>query len=112
MKTFNITTSIVKETIKVVGGIALYGVALAKSCDTAKNVFDLVRCNVNAKYSDAVDVIASSNMLDSHKNEALELLKKDKDSEYYKSIIRIIKSNMLGSNKVTAISNLGKEEED
>lgn len=107
----NITKENVKETFKIVGTIVLYGVAVAQSCIKVKDVADMIRYSGNVKYSDAVNVIMSSDMFDSRKNEAMELLKRNKDSEYYKAVIRIVNSDMFDSNKIRAITNLSKEEE-
>lgn len=111
MKKLNITKGTIKDTFKVVCKVALCGVAIAKSSNTARDIIDMVRYSGNVKYSDAVDVIMDSSMFDSNKNEALVLLKKNKDAEYYKTIIRIIKSDMFDSNKIKAITNFNKDEE-
>lgn len=111
MKKLNITKETIKDTFKVACRITLCGLAIVKSSNTAKDIIDMVRYSGNVKYSDAVDVIMDSNMFDSNKNEALALLKKNKDAEYYKTIIRIVKSNMFDSNKIKAITNFNNDEE-
>lgn len=111
MKKLNITKGTIKDTFKVVCTIALYGMAIAKSSNAAENMIDMVRYSGNVKYSDAVGAIMDSNMFDSRKNEALELLEQGKDAEYYKTVIRIVKSDMFDSNKIRAITNLNTEEE-
>lgn len=57
-------------------------------------------------YSEVVQAIVESNMLDSYKREALELLSKDRDEVYYESMISVINSNMLDSYKIDAIKTL------
>ena len=56
-----------------------------------------------ATYSDAVEAILHSAMLDSRKIEAIDIVERDKDSEYYKSVIMAVKSTMLDSRKIETI---------
>lgn len=62
-----------------------------------------------ASYSKAVKAIVESNMLDSRKCEAIELLKRDGDDDYYKAVISVINSNMLDSRKVDTIRTISED---
>jgi hypothetical protein len=106
-----ITKGAIGGAVKVICKVVLYGSAIANCSNLTDNIIDKVRYSRNVKYSDAIDVIVNSNMLDNYKNEALGLVKKNEDTEYYKAIIKIVKSDMLGSNRLVAIANLNKGEE-
>ena len=106
-----ITKETVGKILKVGGMIVLYGVASMASRTSVKDVIDGIRYSGDVSYSDAVGVIMDSNMFDSNKNRAMELLKRDGDSEYYKTIVKIIKSDIFDSNKIISIATLNGEEE-
>lgn len=107
---FNITKGTIGTVGKVVGTALVYGLASMVSSKSTRDMVDNIRYSGNASYSDAVGVIMDSDMLDSYKNEAIGLLKKNSDAEYYKTVIKIVKSDMLGSSRVKAITNIGEEE--
>lgn len=106
---------ITKETImttgKSIGVGVLYGLAFIASKVAVGDVIDMVRYKGNVKYSDAVDVIMSSNMYSSDKSRALAVLKKDEDTDYYRAVVRVMKSNMFSSDKIKTISDLSNEGE-
>ena len=62
-----------------------------------------------ATYSDAIEAILNSAMLDSRKIEAIDIVKRDQDSEYYKFVIMAIKSDMLGSRKIETIKKFSEK---
>ena len=62
-----------------------------------------------ATYSDAVEAILHSAMLDSRKIEAIDIVERDQDNEYYKSIIMAVKSTMLDSRKIETIKKLSEK---
>lgn len=108
---FKITKETVGKIGKAGGILALYGIAAVVSRISVDDVLDSIRYGKNVSYGDAIGVIMNDScMLDSYKNEAIAVLKKNADSEYYKAVVKIMKSNMLGSGKVTAITNLNAEE--
>ena len=96
--------------VKIGGAVLLYGLAHMASRTSVKDIVDEFRYRGDVSYSDVVGVIMDCDMLDSNKNKAMELLKKNGNTEYYKTIIKIIKSNMLDSSKVKAIATLNGEE--
>lgn len=63
-----------------------------------------------ADYDSAVASIMNSNMFDSRKVQAIELLKKDRQQTYYKAVISIVNSNMFDSRKVEAIEKLNSNQ--
>lgn len=62
-----------------------------------------------ATYSDAVETILGSTMLDSRKIEAIDVVERDRDSEYYRSVIMTVKSSMLDSRKIEAIKKFSEK---
>ena len=110
MKKFEITKETIKNVSKVCGMVALYGVALATSNMSVKDIIDKVRFNGNVKYSDAVSVIMDSSMFSSDKTRAIDAVKRDGDADYYRAVIQIVKSSMFSSDKVRTIANLYNEE--
>lgn len=93
---FNIANETVGRIVKVVGGVIVYGLASTVSTKSIKDIVDDVRYSRKASYSDAIGAIMNcSSMLDSYKNEAVAVIKKDGDCEYYKTVIKIAKSNIF-----------------
>lgn len=94
--------------MKAIGkiGFGLFALKLYSETDSGKRDMRAICCKYG--YSDAIDVIANSDMFDSHKAKAIELLKKDGDTEYYKSVIKIIETDMFDSKKITAIETISK----
>ena len=64
------------------------------------------RLTVEASYSGAIKAIMDSNMLNSYKKEAVDVLLKNQDEDYYKAVIEVINSNMLDSYKVETIKKI------
>lgn len=111
MKKFNITKEHIGNVVKI-GGIALlYGLASMASRTSVKDMFDNIRYSGNVTYSDAVSAIMDSDMFDSNKTKAIELLRRNENVEYYKTIIDIVRSNMFDSNKIKAITILCEKKE-
>ena len=69
----------------------------------------IVTCDGETKYSDAVNAILNSDMFDSTKRTALELLKRHEDADYYKSVISTIESDMFDSNKIQTMRILSEK---
>lgn len=105
---------ITKETIgsmaKFGGMVILYGLAAMVSRTNTKDVIDNVRYSGDVKYGDAISAIMDSDMFDSNKNRAMEMLKKNGESDYYRAVIKIIRSDMFDSSKIKAITILCEEE--
>lgn len=57
-------------------------------------------------YYEAVDVIVNSNMLDSTKEELIEIVENFKNPSYYQTIANIVNGNMLESTKIETIKNM------
>ena len=57
-------------------------------------------------YSDAIDAITCSDMMDTYKRDALKLIKQNKSSNFYKSVVSIISSTMMDTYKIDAIKDL------
>lgn len=112
MRKINITKDTITNAAKVCGMVAIYGVALATSNASVKDIIDKVRYSGNVKYSDAVSVIMDSSMFSSDKTRVIDVVKKDGDVEYYRAVIQIVKSSMFSSDKVKTIVNLCKDEEE
>lgn len=60
-------------------------------------------------YGDAVSVILNSDMFDSTKTKAIELLKRDGNAEYYRSVISAVNSSMFDSTKIQTIKTLSEK---
>lgn len=112
MNVFNLE----KEKLEKIGKTAkkgckylFYGLVTVISCMNASDVLELMREDKDATYSDAVDAITHSNILDSYKRDILGMIKPNKDSELYKAVIKIARSNMLDSYKRDTIRNIIEE---
>lgn len=88
---------------KEICGVAVFGLAMATPRLLEMGVSSK-RDNKTVSYSDAVDAIMGSGMLDSSKKRVMSELKQGADEDYYKAVIRIVKSGMLDSSKVETIS--------
>jgi hypothetical protein len=64
------------------------------------------RLTVEASYSGAIKAIMDSNMLDSYKKIAVDVLLKNQDEDYYKAVIEVVNSNMLDRYKVETIEKI------
>jgi hypothetical protein len=64
------------------------------------------RLTVEASYSGAIKAIMESNMLDSYKKIAVDVLLKNQDEDYYKAVIEVVNSNMLDRYKVETIEKI------
>lgn len=67
---------------------------------------DINRMMVDATYGGAVKTIMDSDMFDSRKEEALQILKREGDAEYYKAVISVINSDMFDSRKIDVLKTL------
>lgn len=105
-----ITKEQVGKALKIGGMVFAYGAVCWLNSRETKGLIDEVRYSGIVSYSDAVNVIMDSNLFDSNKMKAIELLKKTAGSEYYKTIIKIVKSDMFDSNKIKTIAQLSEEE--
>lgn len=76
---------------------------------TRESVTVVARPASEAKYSDAVQAIMNSAMLDSYKREMIRVLKRDGDSEYYRAVIMTINSEMLDSYKRDILKELSEK---
>ena len=92
---------------KACGKVGLCLLAAAAYAKTIKDEQNYPKANCCYGYSDAVKAIMCSNMFDSNKEKAVELLKKDADAEYYKSVANILESDMFDSHKIRAIEKIG-----
>ena len=102
---------IVKNTAGISGKAVVYTLVFAASSGLVEDIIDKVRFSGNVKYSDAVKVITDSGMFSADKQQALAVLKQNKDADFYKAVIQVVKSNMYSSDKLKTITNLCKEEE-
>lgn len=59
-------------------------------------------------YIVAFNAIMKSDMLDSNKEEAAKLLKRNRDIGYYKAFIDVVESDMLDSTKMDMLKHLNK----
>ena len=57
-------------------------------------------------YYDVVDVIVSSDMLESYKEELIEIVENFKTPSYYQAVANIVNSKMLTSTKVEMIKTM------
>jgi hypothetical protein len=57
-------------------------------------------------YYEVVDVIVNSNMLDSTKEELIEIVENFRAPSYYKAIANIVNGNMLESTKIEMIKTM------
>lgn len=101
--------SIGKGVLSVCTGLA-YGAVLAVACGSKITITHkkIVNGVGDVNLSDAVDAIMNSDMFDSYKLDAVELLKTDGDSGYYKSVISAINSDMYDSYKIDVIKKLSE----
>ena len=54
-------------------------------------------------YYDVVGVIVNSDMLDSSKEELIEIVENSKDPSYYQAVANIVNGNMLESTKIEMV---------
>lgn len=106
----------IKITKEQVGKVLINGGKLALSAlaigfaslvrDKASNVQYYIG---EVGYGDAVNVILSSDMFDSSKTKAIELLKRDGNAEYYRAVISAVNSSMFDSSKIQTIQKLSEK---
>jgi hypothetical protein len=97
---------IVKNIILVVASISLY-----KFCTHVKeNTFtrEYSYRVVGSDYSDAIEEIMKSDMISSHKENAVKNVLCDQDRKYYSEIINIVNSDMLSIDKLKTITGLNR----
>ena len=111
MKKFNITKEHIGNIVKIGGVTLVYGLASMASRTSIKDMINTIRYSGDVTYSDVVSAVMESDMFDSNKAKAIELLKRGESVEYYKSIIDIVRSNMFDSSKIKAITILCEEKE-
>ena len=105
----NISKEAVGKFIKGGLNIALGLLVLGLPSLTRESATITTRPIREVKYSDAVQAIMRSFMLDSYKKEMIGLLKQDGDSEYYRAVITTISSDMLDSYKRDVIKELSEK---
>ena len=105
-----------KDTIKKiaigVGKVFAYGSLTLLSMKLSKEAKDIyygefVDCE---GYSDAVDAIIESDMLDCYKRDALTMVKRNMDANYYKAVAAVANGDALDCYKVEMIQNLYENE--
>ena len=105
----NISKEAVGKFVKGGLNIAVGLLVLGLPSLTRENVTVVARPTSEAKYSDAVQAIMNSFMLDSYKKEMIRVLKQDGNSEYYRAVIMTISSDMLDSYKRDIIKELSEK---
>jgi hypothetical protein len=60
-------------------------------------------------YGDAIGAILNSDMFDSTKTEAIELLKRDESVDYYRAVIAAVNSSMFDMSKIQTIKKLSEK---
>ena len=106
----NISKETVVNVAKTVGGFFALGV-LARyapifTSGTTRSTTDYFCI---PSYSEAVKVIMEEVRLDSNKNEAIKVLRRDGDTEYYAAVIEAVKNTMLDSGKIQIIKTLSEK---
>ena len=72
-----------------------------------ENSVNAMKClTVKADYSGAIKAIMNSDMLDSYKKDAVEVIQKYQSEDYYKSVIEVVNSDMLDSYKLETIKKI------
>lgn len=106
----NISKEAVGRVVKAAGKCFVVGALamLAPRFTTNRTVEDVTYYVGEVGYSDTVNVILNSSMLDYRKTEAITLLKRDGDSEYYKTVVSAVNSDMLDYRKLEIIRMLSK----
>ena len=104
----NISKEQVGKIILGTGKVILSGLScLALIVPHVENSVNAVKgLTVKADYSGAIKAIMNSDMLDSYKKDAVEVIQNNQSEEYYKSVIEIINSNMLDSYKLDTIKKI------
>lgn len=109
MKKLKITKEQVGRVVKSGSKLVLSALAIGFASlvrDKATNVQYYIG---EAGYGDAVNVILNSDMFDSTKTKAIELLKRDGNAEYYRAVISAVNSNMFDSTKIQTIKTLSEK---
>lgn len=102
----NITKEQVGSFLKNGGKLALTALVIGFA-SLVKDKACAPQCYIgNVDYGDAVSAILSSDMFDSNKTRAIELLKRDESADYYRAVISAINSSMFDSNKIRTIETL------
>ena len=109
MMKINVTKEQVEKILINGGKLALSALAIGVASlikERATNVqyqFDSIT------FSDAVNAILASDMLDSRKTEAIELLERGESTDYYQAIISVIHSDMFDSRKIENIKMISEK---
>lgn len=109
MRKLNVTKGQVGRILMNGGKLALSALAIGLASlirDKASNVQYYIG---EVGYGDAVSVILNSDMFDSTKTKAVELLKRDEDAEYYRAVINAVNSQMFDSTKIQTIKTLSEK---
>ena len=106
MGRINVTKEQVELAVKYGCKLILVGLAFKSLWNKRGDTLAVESCGHATGYSDAVDAILNSSMLDSSKRTVIGMLKHDEDLEYYKSVIMTINSNMFDSEKIRIIEKL------
>jgi len=115
MGTFEKTTSDIasgtKNLLGLVGSVAwTYAVCKWTGLIPTKKKSELKVINFSDhnryNYGDVILAITKSDMIDSRKNAAINLIKTDGSNDYYKAVYAIIESNMIDSRKLDALSDI------
>lgn len=61
-------------------------------------------------YSDAVEAISNSNMIDGDKGDAIKVLRYGMQTDIYRAVVDLVDSNMISGSKVEAIKALSNAE--
>ena len=104
------TKNTVINIAKSLKGVILPVVGVVLSSVTLSDLFDAIRYCGNVGYDDAVKAITDSNMMGSHKIEAIAMLEHERASDYYRAVISTVNSNMMGSHKIEAIRKMSETE--
>ena len=95
----------VGDCVKFVGKGVAYGLSLASLFGTKVTIKRTYESGY-VGYYDAIDSVMESDMLDSYKNEIVDMIKTNAEPRYYKSVITVIASDMLDSYKRDTIKKL------
>ncbi len=108
MMKLNVTKEQVGKILINGGKIALSALAIGLASLIRDKASNAQYCIGDVGYSDAVSAILSSDMFDSTKTKAVELLKHDGNAEYYRAVISAVNSSMFDSTKIHTIKTLSE----
>lgn len=92
------------------GKVVIYGLScLALIIPHVENSINATkRLVAKPNYGGAIEAVMNSDMMSSYKQEAVDVIQKDRDDDYYKAVIEVINSNMLSSYKIETIRKISR----